>query len=194
MPIDPGPRKLTRVTMTSLLKSTSDSSSTFHESIIQNAHRARHMSNKVSGRPSSSERVSGSGESDSKNAMMRWTRAKGKVGWLDRMWPSRGAHNVTEEFGGEKESNGNSRFLLGVKLKSSHLGVSDYASTYFFESGTKAPFSNSPSQSLSSAHLSFGSSSSPPIISFTCPLSHSSSPTATFAATFASETHRSISF
>jgi hypothetical protein len=43
--------------------------------------------------------------------MMRLTTAKGKVGWLDRTWSSRGAHRVTEEVGGKNESIGKDRFL-----------------------------------------------------------------------------------
>lgn len=115
--IDFGPRALRRVTATSLLKSTSNPSSLSDESITQYAHRARHISNKIS-EPSAwtpSEWVSGAGDSDKRNVMMRWTSIDGKAGWLDRTWMSRGPHRVTEKFGGKNELIGKERFLRKFK-------------------------------------------------------------------------------
>jgi len=71
----------------------------------------------MSGRLSSSKWVSGVGDSDSREKMMRWTRTNEKLGWLDRTWAIKGAHKVTEEFGGENESTGNDRFLQNKTKK-----------------------------------------------------------------------------
>jgi len=65
---------------------------------------------------------------------------------------------------------------------------------YLFERGTNAPFSSSASQSLSNAHLSLESSSPESKTISLAPFSQPRFPAATFAATFPSAIHRSMSF